>query len=185
VAVRGSQGARARTSRRLAAAAAGLVVAATLGACSGTPGAAAVVDGTVIRSADLGVALGELAPFFQGVTTGNILTALIDEPTLTAVAAEQGVGVSDEQAAATLDSAVQSVTPGAEVEFGPASLAVGRYLAASAALSAQPDAEAISADIQERIAALDVEVNPRFGTVDEANTVVDPVPAPWVVTPTE
>ena len=81
-----------------------LVTTAGLAGCAGQPGAAAVVDGTPIPTADVQAALTELSPYYQGATTTNLLAVLVQEPTVVELAEEKGVGVSDEDAQALLDS---------------------------------------------------------------------------------
>ncbi|WP_129339723.1 hypothetical protein [Cellulomonas endophytica] len=184
--VRGLRGRRAAAGvrARARAAGAGLGVAAVLalGACAGQPGAAAVVDGREITSADVAEVRDQLGGVLQGVTSTNVLAVLVQEPVVTELAADRGVAVSDDEARAALTQAVTAA--GGEVpELGPASLAVGRYLVATNNLQGLEDAEGVSAELLERVAEQDVEVNPRYGSLDERNTVVAPTPVPWLVAP--
>ncbi|WP_028047342.1 hypothetical protein [Cellulomonas sp. URHE0023] len=160
-----------------------LVTATVLSACAGQPGAAAVVDGTGIPASDVQVVLDELGPYVQGASPAAILGVLVIEPTVTEMAAEAGVAASDEDAEAFLDQVVQQTTPDAHPTFSPASLAIARYFAAVTNLASLSSQEQVTADITERVADLDVEVNPRFATLGKGNTITDPVPPAWVIDP--
>jgi hypothetical protein len=171
-----------RTGARAAGVLVALATTAGLAGCSGQPGAAAVVDGTAIPTADVRAALEELAPYFQGVTTTNVLAVLVQEPTVVGLAAEKGVGVSDEDAEALLDQVVQQKVKGATATFTEPSLAVARYSIAYTNLQGLPEDAGIGDEIDARLRKLDVEVNPRFGTLEDGNQVAEPTPVPWLVT---
>ena len=158
-----------------------LATTVTLAGCTGQPGAAAVVDGTPIPTADVHAALTELAPYFQGVTTTNVLAVLVQEPTVVELAEEKGVGVSDEDAQALLDSVVQQKVKGATADFTAPSLAVAKYSIAYTNLQGLPEDEGIGEEIDARLRELDVEVNPRFASLEDGNQIADPVPLPWLV----
>ena len=160
-----------------------LATAAVLSACAGQPGAAAVVDGTGIPASDLQTALDELSPYVQGASPAAVLRVLVFEPTVTEMAAEAGVAASDEDAQAFLDDVVAQTTPDEDPTFSPASLAIARYFAAYTNLSNLSSQAEVTADITERVADLDVEVNPRFGTLGEGNTITAPIPPTWLVGP--
>ncbi|UZN04317.1 hypothetical protein [Cellulomonas sp. S1-8] len=161
-----------------------VVAGGLLAGCSGQPGAAAVVDGRTITTAELATAYDELMPIFNGAGAQDVLGVLITEPFAAEVAAENGVGVNDEQALELLRSvAVQALgeEEGAALEFGPGAMAVGRYSLAASALQDLPDADAAAAEYQERVAAADIEVNPRFGEFTDTFTVAPPTAPSWVV----
>ncbi|NUU16850.1 hypothetical protein HP550_06250 [Cellulomonas humilata] len=172
---------------RAGARAAGVLVALTttagLAGCAGQPGAAAVVDGTAIPTADVRAALDELEPWFEGVTTTNVLAVLVQEPTVVELAAEKGVGVSDEDAEALLAQVVQQKVQGATATFTDPSLALARYSIAYTNLQGLPETEGIGQEIDTRLRELDVEVNPRFGSLQDGNQVAAPVAVPWLVAP--
>ena len=161
-----------------------LATAAVLSACAGQPGAAAVVDGTSIPTSDLQTALDELGPYVQGASPAAVLGVLIIEPTVSDMAAEAGVAASDQDAAAFLDQVVQQTTPDAHPTFSPASMAIARYFVAFTNLSKLSNQDQVTTDVNKRVADLDVEVNPRFGTLGEGNTITAPTPPKWVVAPT-
>ncbi|MBF0688965.1 MAG: hypothetical protein IR158_14515 [Cellulomonas sp.] len=168
----------------------GRVVAAVVAAggllagCSGQPGAAAVVDGRTITTAELAATQEELAPIFAGARAQDVLGVLITEPFALEVAADEGVGVNDEEARELLRTvSVQALgeEEGSAREFGPGSLAVARYSLATAALQDLPGAQAAADRYQERVAAADIEVNPRFGEFTEGLVVAPPTTPSWVV----
>lgn len=167
-----------RTTGRAARGAAGaLAVAAALAACGGgQPGAAAVVDGRAIPSADVETATRELTGVLEGVTPGAVVQVLVQEPTVVAGAADAGRAVSEEQARTALEEQAAATGAG-DGEFSAASVAVMRYLLAAAALQ---DAGVDPTGLQAELADLDVTVNPRFGTLDEAGAL-GPTTYPWLV----
>jgi len=171
-----------RAGARAAGALVALATTAGLAGCAGQPGAAAVVDGTAIPTSDVSAALAELEPWFQGVTTTNVLAVLVQEPTVVALAAEKGVGVSDEDAEALLDEVVQQKVQGATATFTDPSLAVARYSIAYTNLQGLPEDAGIGEEIDARLRDLDVELNPRFASLADGNQVAAPVPVPWLVT---
>lgn len=174
---------RRRTRGRVLVATAVLAGGALLAGCSGHPGAAAVVDGRTISADELATASEQLLPIFRGAATQDLLGVLITEPYATAVAADRGVGVSDEQARELLRTVTAQALgeeAAADAEFGEGALAVARYSLAATALQDLPDAQAAAEDFQERVDAADVEVNPRFGTF-EAGVVAAPTLPSWVV----
>ncbi len=174
---------RARRGVRLVAAA--VTAVAVLAGCAGQPGAAAVVDGRSISTAELATAYEQLAPIFAGAGAQDVLGVLITEPFAAQVASDRGVGVNDEQA---LDLLRQVATQalgeekGAELEFGPGAIAVGRYSLAASALRDLSDADAAAAEYQDLVRAADIDVNPRFGSFD-ADTLAVALPSTpsWIV----
>ncbi|WP_448631450.1 hypothetical protein [Cellulomonas soli] len=180
----GSAGAGAGRSARRVRRVAGLLVLAGgltgLTACSGQPGAAAVVDGEVITSSDVQQAMDELGPYLSSPSTSAVLTILVQAPAVSAVAAEHGVGVSLKDAQSALsDVAAADGIDGSD--FSDASLTIAKFSVEYSALSKLDDADAINAELVDRVSALDVEVNPRFGTLDTGNFVSAPTANPWIV----
>ncbi|QCB94425.1 hypothetical protein [Cellulomonas shaoxiangyii] len=160
-----------------------LLVAGLLAACSGHPGAAAVVDGEAIRTDELRSALDDLAPVYPGVTAQGVLTILVTEPFLAEVAAARGLGVSDEQARAFLvQQAAQQLgeEEAAALDFGEEALVVGRYSVAADAVQGSPDGQAAAEEYRELLTEADIDVNPRFGTFQDAG-VAPPATPEWVV----
>jgi len=182
--VRTSTRTAGRTTRRRGALLAGgaALVAGLLGACAGTPGAAAVVDGDVISTSELQAANDQLRPLFPGVTLQAVLSVLIQEPVITELAQEHGVGVSDGDARALLATAATTNGVTLPADLAPGTVAVARYVKASTALSDGDDLEDVQQQFSERIAALDIELNPRFGTLDADANIGDPAAREWLVT---
>ena len=174
-----------RASVRAAGVLVALATTAGLAGCAGQPGAAAVVDGTVITASDVQAALTELSPYYQGATTTNLLAVLVQEPTVVELAEEKGVGVSDEDAQALLDQVVQQKVEGGTATFTEPSLAVARYSIAYSNLEGLPDAAAMGDEIDSRLRDLDIEVNPRFASLEDGFQVAEPAPFPWIVAPPE
>ncbi|WP_456787937.1 hypothetical protein [Cellulomonas sp. P5_C5] len=162
-----------------------LTTTAGLVGCTGQPGAAAVVDGTAIPTADVEAALTELSPYYSGATTTNLLAILVQEPTVVDLAEEKGVGVSDEDAQALLDQVVQQKVEGGTATFTEPSLAVARYSIAYTNLEGLPDAAEMGEEIDARLRDLDIEVNPRFASLEDGFQVAEPAPFPWIVAPPE
>ncbi|WP_159621461.1 hypothetical protein [Ruania rhizosphaerae] len=152
--------------RRIAAPAVAVITAALLAAgCAGQPGAAAVVNGEPIAEADLTDASTTLAPFLQeGVAPAALLAAMIQAPVLMDIAAEHGIAVSADQAQEQL--AANAEAGGIEVpeEYSPETMELARYLFLVNMVNQSPDAQSINEEFAARLAELDVEVSPRYGT---------------------
>ena len=97
------------------------------------------------------------------------------------MAEETGVGVSDEDAQALLDQVVQQKVAGASATFTEPSMAVARYSIAITNLQGLPKSAGIADEIDTRLRKLDVEVNPRFASLEDGNQIAEPVPVPWIV----
>lgn len=172
-----------RKHRIVAAAAVALTVVGVLAGCAGRPGAAAVVDGREIASSDVATALAELKPVYTTASVQGVLATLISEPALIQAASQHGMGVSDEDADAVLREGFTKADLEAPASFSPATIAIGRYLAAADKVNAAEDPQPIIDDYSRRMQEQDVQVNPRFGTFDQGS-VVDPVPPAWIVSST-
>ncbi len=170
-----------KSNRRVVAVLGAVALAGSLAACSGgQPGAAAVVDGRVVRTTDVDRATRELSGVFPGLTASAVVTVLVVEPFISAHASEAGIGVSDDQAVDALTT--QAEQQGVELtdDLSPASVAVARYALESSLLQKADDGPAIQQAVAEDVAAADVDVNPRFGTAGEGN-VPGPTSYPWLV----
>ena len=151
-------------ARIVAAAVVVLALAGLLSGCSSRPGAAALVDGRQIASSDLVTVVDELKPAVPTVTASLVLSTLIQEPTLRQLASEKGYGVSPDDAKAALESFFTSAGLTAPTTFSAATLDVGYYQVAATKLQADANATAILTEFGDRLGALHVTVNPRFGT---------------------
>ncbi|WNB85067.1 hypothetical protein [Cellulomonas sp. ATA003] len=169
----------------MAAGALALTALAAGGCSAQQPGAAAVVEGETIEVSELHAATEELAPYLQDASPAAILVILIAEPTFDRIATENGVAVSTQQAQSLLDGLAAggdgAGPAGATTEFSDASLAVARFTLLQQSLQALPDAESVLAGVTERLAELDVDVNPRYGDVDFAAGGLMPDDRPWLV----
>lgn len=176
-------GAPGTARRRVAGAlAAGATLAGLLAGCSTHPGAAAVVDGHEISSAEFAATLEELEPVFGpgGVSPQVVLQTLVVEPTVVALAEENGLGVSQEDAIALLDASFDGVGAPRPESYTAGSVAIARWQLAWGNLQGAENGSEIGEDFTQRIADLDVEVNPRFGSYD-AGTLTGPTTPSWIV----
>lgn len=158
------------------------LVAALLGACSApAPGAAASVDGEVISQGAVASVVEELSPYLQQpLTPIGAVSELIAAPVYVDVAADAGLGVSDEQAEEVLGGlAAQLGVEG--VRYSDDTLLVARSLLARTAIQSDADADDLMGEVSERLSALDVTVSPRYGTWD-AGTIT-PITPPWIAQP--
>lgn len=165
--------------RRAVAAAAGLAVAGLLAACSGQPGAAAIVDGEEISAAELQDAVAEIGPFLQGSSPLTVLNVLVQTPAVDRVAAENGVAVSDEDADALLAQLAEQ-SGATDATFGKGSRAVARFSLEITALQTLPNAEEAFTQLTEEVADADIEVSPRYAEIVGDNEIVAPV-RDWLV----
>ncbi len=170
------------TARRriVGAAAVALGLAGLLAGCSSHPGAAAVVDGRAIPASDVVTVVDELKPAVPTISSTLVLDTLIQEPTLVQLASDKGMGVSPDDAKAALDSFFTSngLTPPSS--YAPATMEVGYHQAAAAKLTADTADTTVNQAFGDRLGALDVSVNPRFGSWADLQ-VGDPVPPTWIV----
>ena len=161
-----------------------LGAALVLGGCTAQTGAAAVVDGQAISTATLDRTTRELGELFT-VDARGVLTMLIISPSYLAEASANGVAKSRDEARAYLAGLVSSDL-GSDTDvssFSDATLDLVRFDMAVRALSQLPEAQEIGARVQEHLAGLDVEVNPRFGEFSAQTTAIAPVIPDWLVQP--
>lgn len=159
-----------------------LALALLLGGC-GRPGTAAVVDGERITDAQLATLVADLerltapTPDAAPVAPSIALATFVQGPTIEEVGAEAGVATSDQQAIDLLDSAAAQSSI-ETWDYSPELVQFARLALTRQALQADPEA---STEVGDRLAALDVELNPRFGTWDAGQ--VTPTAWPWLITP--
>jgi len=163
-----------------------VLAAVVLSGCSGRPGAAAVVDGEQISVAYLQATTADLAPYLKDGTQATVLTALLEAPSFDRAAAEAGVGVTRKQAADRLDqvakqAAAAGSAPARTARFSPGAVEVVRFDLARQNLQGLPNAVEVTAQVAKTLGALDVEVNPRYGTVDLAAGTAKPPSYAWLV----
>lgn len=177
----------ARTGLRRTVGTVGSLVLVTgiLAGCAGgaRPGTAAVVDGRTIPASEVSDALSQLGPLFNGATPQLVLQVLIDEPTLTQLASDKGVGINDAEATQFLAQSFQGAGVAAPARYSTGAMAIARYQLAANNVQGLSDSASAVADLQKRLAALKVTVNPRYGTFDPtAAGVAAPTASPWIVT---
>ena len=177
----------ARTGLRRAVGTVGslVLVAGVLAGCAegARPGTAAVVDGRTIPATEVSDAMSQLGPLFNGATPQLILQVLIDEPTLTQLAADKGVGTNDGEATQFLAQSFQSAGIATPAHYTAGAMSIARYQVAANNVQGLADSATAVADLQKRLAVLKVTVNPRYGTFDPtAAGVAAPTAAPWIVT---
>lgn len=154
---------------------------ATAGCGATTADRAAVVDGSVISETELQAAMREVngmepALLQQPLTPSGTLTALVQAPVVLAVLAEKGVAVSDSVAR-------QAAAQRGLREPSEATLQIVRL--ATAIGTAQEQGlvtEAEATEVNTRLAALDVEVNPRYGTYDAQAASIQLTQPSWITT---
>lgn len=157
---------------------------AVLAGCSGqAPGTAAVVDGQRISEDQLAAVVEQLNPYLQQpLTPAQALGLLIESGEIVEVAADSGLGVSEQQALTTLEGLNEQLGVEGPDEFAPSTILVARGLVAAQTLAQSPDAAAVQQQIADQVAAADVTVSPRYGSWDGAGAVV-PSAYDWIVAP--
>lgn len=158
-----------------------LVVTVTaLTGCTAQPGAAAVVDGRVITSAELAGTIDDLGVLTGGAAPADVLQALIIAPDVVQAAADNGVGVSEDEGIQLLNDVAANNGLEAREEWSDGSILIAELQLADNAIYTLPDAQEIAAQINETISAREVEVNPRFGTFDPETRAVVALDRPWI-----
>ena len=172
-----------KSPRRAAVVATALGAALALGGCSASPGLAVAGDRTITQ-AELVRTQEDLAQIIEVPEAGTVLWAMTIAPVFIEAAADNGIGVSMEDARAAM--AQNAANKGLEEvpTFGDSAVMVFRMAMSAQAIGAHPDATAIQADAAEEIADLDLDVNPRYGTLDTQTGQVTPLTMPWIVPPT-
>ncbi len=171
----------ARRTRAVGAAGAVLLVGALTACSGGQPGAAAVVDGDrVVPVSDVDSATRELADVLQGVTPAAITQVLVQEPVITEVAEDEGVGISPDQVDDFFDQAVEQAGLTGDPTFGDASRRVARFVLARTALQNLTDATAAAQAISDKTADMKVDISPRYGSIG-SDGVVGATTYDWLV----
>jgi len=159
--------------------AAAMVLAAGLAGCSGTPGAAAVVDGEPISEATLAQTVADLGQITD-LPPQTVLEELIISPFLVEAATEAGFGTSEEEARAFLDDAATNAgLEPAGLEFGPGALLLGQRFAAQAKAQEAGRVSDVEAVATQSVLAADVEVSPRYGRWEDLGITY--ISRPWLV----
>jgi len=165
--------------RSVAALAAGAApVLARRGGPAG-PDRAAVVDGQVISETSLQTAMAQVNSMEPGLlqaklTPSGTLTALVQAPVVLTYLDGRGVKVSD--SVATQEARRRGVAD-------PADSTLEIIKLASAISSAQGDGsltDADAAELTKQLQALDIDVNPRYGTFNPQTASVELTTPGWV-----
>lgn len=166
-------------SRRVLAV--GIALVGVLSGCSAQPGTAAVVDGEVITTSELAVALDEIRPLMQDeVSTEYVLTRMVQYEAIAEVTEEYDIEITDGEVQDTLNAAAAAA--GVPVPTSEGAQIIVKIFILEQTLSMRPDAQQIIDDVITRLADLEVTVNPRFGTYSvEANSVLAPTEPAWIV----
>jgi hypothetical protein len=151
----------------------------SLAACSGEPGAAAVVDGRAIPSSEVREVQQEIGEYLRDASTPSVISAMVQEQAVIDFAAAKGVGASEADGDKLLESA--SSKPGDT--FSDASRVFAQYSVAYSNIAGLQD-DAVTAELDKVLDGVQVEVNPRFGSGTDANAVTAPAPLPWIVAAT-
>lgn len=154
-----------------------LAAAATvLAACSGSPGTAAVIDGERLSDADIAAAGADYAAVTGSeASPGAIVYTLVDGLILSDIAGEYGVAFSDEEVVEYAEQvATQSGGEIPEEGLSPTFIELMRVLQVQGALSADPNGQSIVADFSAVRENAEVEVNPRYGALQEGQLVGTP-----------
>ena len=176
----------ARKSRLLGIAASLTAAGLALTACSGQPGAAAVVDGQRISENDVAQTVEIWQPLLQDrLSPAAMLAPMIQAPVLLDVAAEHGIGASVDDATQYLNDRAEQ----AHVSPPEGALEVARMQIVVEMLnSGSVDPQQISADLTERLGELEVELSPRYGEWDpEAadGAFIAPTTPEWILAPAD
>lgn len=166
---------RVRPSAAVVASVTGVLL---LAGCAGDPSAAAVVDGRTITRAEVEAAQDDLSGG-GGVSAGQVLWTMAIAPLYIDAAAQEGVGISSDEARAAL--AENPDAGGADGEIDPATVEIARAIFSATELEGLDNAGDVLGEVNERIAALDVRVNPRYGRLDQATGTLEHSLPAWIV----
>ena len=181
--VRMATGPRAR--RRVAAVLLAGAAVTTLVGCSARPGVAAVVDDRTITQDDVSATQQDLRVLIPDLDAGSVVSAMVAAPYYIDAAAQNGVGVSSEEAREFLElnldaRQAEDAASGAPAEMGDGAVEVIRFTLAAQNIETLPDAQQILQGVSEQIGEADLEINPRYGELDAFGEIV-PIALPWLV----
>ena len=165
--------------RKPAIVATALAAALALGGCTAQSGAAAIVDGQPIATTTLDRTTRELNQLFA-IDSRGVLSLFIVAPISLDEARGLGIGKSHDEARAFLAGHAAANEVDLDVDaISPATLDIVASDSALAQMGQLVDAGPVIARINERLAALDVDVNPRFGEFN--GSTVAPTTPEWIV----
>lgn len=167
-------------ARSLVGGLAAVLVASSLASCAAQPGTAATVDGRRITQAELEETVADLRLILGDIATSSVLQALIQAPVAIEAASENGVGVSDDDGRSLLATVSENAGVTAPEEWSDGALQIAKSDLSLEALSGLPDAQEVTAELNAAVAAQDIELNPRYGTVDVETGTVAPITWDWL-----
>ncbi len=158
------------------------VVASTVGVlllsgCAGDPSTAAVVDGRTITRDEVDAAVEDLAAG-NGEGAGQVVWALAVAPLYIEAAEAEGFGISAQEARTALGDPQQA--GGADGVIADSTVEIARYFISANTLESEGAGEVLQ-DVADQVAALEIDVNPRYGDVDLAAETVREGAVPWLV----
>lgn len=161
-----------------------LAGAVLLSGCAQGPGTAAVVDGRVVSQQEVQRTTQDLAALLPNPLDGSaVLVALMVGPYFVDAAAENGVGVSDDQARALATQiAAGQEREVADVDLSRSTLDLLKFTLASERLAQLPNGAEVLRAVEDEVFAADIDVSPRYGDLSETGQLVRPT-MPWLSTP--
>lgn len=169
---------KARTSVVVTAVVAG---AALLGGCSPSPGTAAVVGDRTITRAAVEQTVADLTVLDPATEGRAVLVRAILAPYLIDAAAENGVGVSEDEIRTVLDDLAVSVGVTQIPDWSAGTIDDIRSRTALTDLQELPDAGEILAGVAEEILAADIDINPRYGELTAGTLEIREAVPTWIV----
>lgn len=167
-------------ARTLVGGLAAVLVASSLASCAAQPGTAATVDGRRITQAELEATVADLRPILGDIAASSVLQALIQAPVAIEAASENGVGVSDDDGRGLLATVAENAGVTAPETWSAGAVQIAKSDLSLEALSGLPDAQEVTAELNAAVAAQDIELNPRYGTVDTETGTVTPITWDWL-----
>ena len=160
-------------TRRGVLAVAGVAFAALLAGCSAHPGTAAVVDGRAISQDYLDEAYEDANAQGIVIDKPTMLVLIIAAPYFVEAADENGVGVSNGEAREAAATLTEDASRGF-VEFLRLQLALQN-------LRNLPDGEGVIVEVDQRVRAIEMDINPRYGELNPETAEIARPPLPWIV----
>lgn len=159
--------------------------AVLLAGCSQQSGTAATADGRRITVDEVQQGTADLLPYYSGIDQRTVLVLLAGAPAVLSIAEEAGVGVSADDARASLEKTATANGAKKAPTFGHAAVEVMRFSLAQKALQGATNATELVAEENARLAKISLDVNPRYGKVDLATGTVTDITYPWLVAPSD
>ncbi|UNX55600.1 hypothetical protein MF406_04885 [Georgenia sp. TF02-10] len=163
---------------------AALAVAGLLAGCAAQPGTAASINGVRVSEDDLADAHGDyVALTNQPTEPAVVLNTMLAAEVLPGIAAEHDVVLSDDDVVSLLDRQAEAAgTTAPEDGYSDAFVDLGRYLFLVPSLQNAQQGQAVLEEFSTAMADADIEVNPRYGTVDETG-IISPLSPDWIAQP--